>query len=79
VVVLVEHLRIEIEREEDGRSIGEIPDLAGVPAYGASRDEAIARTEGLALRVIADRPDHGESMAPWWGSRGSTHPICSFC
>ena len=55
-------MRIEIEREDDGRWIGEVPDLPGVLAYGASREEAVAKAEALALRVIADRLDHGESI-----------------
>ena len=55
-------MKIEIEREEDGRWIAEVDDLPGVLAYGKTRDEAIARVEALALRVIADRLDHGESI-----------------
>ena len=55
-------MKIEIEREEDGRWIAEVSDLPGVLAYGKTRDEAIARVEALALRVIADRLDHGESI-----------------
>jgi len=54
-------LTVETEREEDGRWIAEVRDLAGVLAYGASREEAIARAEALALRVLADRLDHGEA------------------
>jgi predicted RNase H-like HicB family nuclease len=46
---------IEIEREEDGRWLAEVPALAGVMCYGASRDEAVARVQALALRVIAER------------------------
>jgi predicted RNase H-like HicB family nuclease len=46
---------VEIEREDDGRWIAEVSELPGVMAYGASRDEAIAKVEALALRVIADR------------------------
>jgi predicted RNase H-like HicB family nuclease len=53
-------LTIEIEREEDGRSIGEVPELPGVIAYGATEDEARNRAAALALRVIADRIEHGE-------------------
>lgn len=53
---------IEIEREEDGRWIAEVSDLPGVLAYGKTREEAIAKVEALALRVIADRLDHGESI-----------------
>ena len=48
-------LQIEIDREDDGRWIGEVPDLPGVMAYGATRDEAIARVEALASRVLSDR------------------------
>ena len=53
---------IEIEREEDGRWIGEVPELPGVMVYGQSREDVIARTQALALRVLADRLEHGESV-----------------
>ena len=53
-------LSIEVEREEDGRWITEIPELPGVLAYGDNRDEAIVRVQVLALRVLADRIEHGE-------------------
>jgi predicted RNase H-like HicB family nuclease len=53
---------MEIDRETDGRWIAEIPDLAGVMVYGTSRDEALARAKALALRVIADRLEHGEAL-----------------
>ena len=55
-------MKIEIEREEDGRWIAEIPELPGVMAYGNSRNEAISKTEALALRVLADRLEHGEEI-----------------
>ncbi|MCK4249117.1 MAG: type II toxin-antitoxin system HicB family antitoxin [Candidatus Omnitrophica bacterium] len=55
-------MHIEIEREEDGRWIAEVVDLPGVMGYGESRDEAICHVETLALRVIADRLEHGESI-----------------
>jgi predicted RNase H-like HicB family nuclease len=55
-------MKIEIETEEDGRWIAEVSDLPGVLVYGSTRAEAIARVEALALRVIADRLDHGESI-----------------
>jgi len=51
---------LEVDREDDGRWIAEVPDLAGVLAYGVSRDEAIARVEALTLRVLADRLEHAE-------------------
>ncbi len=52
---------IELEREEDGRWIAEVPDLAGVLCYGRDRDEAVARVQALALRVIAERLEHSEA------------------
>jgi predicted RNase H-like HicB family nuclease len=55
-------LKIDIEKEEDGRWIAEVSDLPGVLAYGKTREEAIAKVEALALRVIADRIDHGETI-----------------
>ena len=55
-------LRIEIEQEEDGRWLTEIPELPGVMIYGASREEAVARVKALALRVLADRLEHGEAI-----------------
>ena len=54
-------LTVETEQEEDGRWITEVRDLPGVLAYGASRAEAIVRAESLALRVLADRLEHGEA------------------
>ncbi len=55
-------MKIEIEREEDGRWIAEVCDLPAVMAYGTTREEAIAKVEALALRVIADRIDHAETI-----------------
>jgi len=53
---------IEVEQEEDGRWLAEVLDLSGVLAYGQTRAEAIDRAKALALRVIADRLDHGEPV-----------------
>lgn len=52
---------VESEREDDGRWLAEIPELPGVLAYGQSADEAIAKAQALALRVLADRLEHGET------------------
>jgi len=54
---------IEIEREDDGRWLAEVPGLSGVLCYGADRDEAVARVQALALRVIAERLEHREAPA----------------
>jgi predicted RNase H-like HicB family nuclease len=48
-------LRVEFDRETDGRWIAEVPELPGVLAYGKTREEALAAVEALALRVITDR------------------------
>jgi predicted RNase H-like HicB family nuclease len=55
-------MRIEVEMETDGRWIAEISDLSGVLAYGATQDEAIRKAKALALRVLADRLEHGEQI-----------------
>ena len=53
--------RVEFEREDDGRWVAEVPDLPGVLAYGATQDQAQARVQALALRVVAERLEHGEA------------------
>jgi predicted RNase H-like HicB family nuclease len=53
---------MEVDRESDSRWIVDIPDLPGVMVYGTTRDEALARAKALALRVIADRLEHGEAV-----------------
>jgi predicted RNase H-like HicB family nuclease len=55
-------LKVESEREDDGRWIAEVPALPGVLAYGANEMEARAKVQALALRVIADRLDQGEPL-----------------
>src|ERR1700730_825859 len=51
---------VELEQEEDGRWIAEVVEIPGAMAYGKTQEEAIARAEALALRVVADRLEHGE-------------------
>ncbi len=53
--------RVELEREDDGRWIAEVPELPGVLAYGTTAAEAQAKVQALALRVVADRLEHGEA------------------
>ena len=53
-------LQIEIEQEEDGRWIAEVPELPGVMTYGSSPAEAKAKVQALALRVVADRLEDGD-------------------
>jgi predicted RNase H-like HicB family nuclease len=56
------NLRIETEREDDGRWIAEVSDLPGVLAYGSTRERAVANVEALALRVIAERLENEEEV-----------------
>ena len=53
--------KIELEQETDGRWIAEVLELPGVLAYGQTPEEAKARVQALALRVVADRLEHGEA------------------
>ena len=57
-------LRITLDREEDGRWIAEVPDLPGVMVYGRTRRAAVVAAKVLALRVLADRIEHGELELP---------------
>ncbi|MCL4824238.1 MAG: type II toxin-antitoxin system HicB family antitoxin, partial [Anaerolineales bacterium] len=53
---------VEYEQEEDGRWLAEVKELPGVMTYGRNPDEAVAHAQALALRVVADRLDNGESV-----------------
>ncbi len=55
-------LSIEIEREEDGRWIAEVPELLGILVYGKTRREAIERVQALTFRVLADRLENKEKI-----------------
>jgi len=55
-------MRIETEREVDGRWIAEVDDLPGVLAYGDTQEDAVAKVKALALRVMADKLEHGETV-----------------
>jgi len=55
------NFNLECEQEDDGRWIAEVPELPGVLAYGSSSADAMSKAEILALRVIADRLENGES------------------
>jgi predicted RNase H-like HicB family nuclease len=56
-------IAIQLEREDDGRWVAEVPALPGVMVYGDSRDEALRAVQTLALRVIADRLEQGEPVS----------------
>ena len=61
----VEHgfsLSIEYFREVDGRWLADIQALPGVTSYGRTKKQATAGVQALALRLIADRLEHGEAV-----------------
>ena len=58
------NLSVESEQEEDGRWLAQVPQLPGVLAYGLSREDALSRAQVLALQVLAERHEYGESSAP---------------
>jgi predicted RNase H-like HicB family nuclease len=53
---------VQVERESDGRWIAEVAELPGVLVYGATVEQAQAKAQALALRVLADRLEHGEAV-----------------
>jgi|UniRef100_A0A7V4G9X8 predicted RNase H-like HicB family nuclease len=53
---------VEYEQEEDGRWIAEVLELPGVMVYGGTKEEALAKAQALALRVVAERLEHGEIL-----------------
>jgi predicted RNase H-like HicB family nuclease len=55
-------LQIELEQETDGRWVAEVPTLPGVLTYGVTRTDAVAKVQALALRVLAERLEHGEAV-----------------
>ena len=54
------HFTIETEQEDDNRWIAEILEISGVLVYGNTQQQAITKAQSLALRVIADKLEHGE-------------------
>lgn len=53
--------KVETEQEEDGRWLAEVVELPGVLAYGDTQEAALSKVQALALRVIAERLEHGEA------------------
>ncbi|MGB3779140.1 MAG: type II toxin-antitoxin system HicB family antitoxin [Tunicatimonas sp.] len=55
-------IKLELEQEKGGRWLAEVPDLPGILMYGQFREEVSARAKVLALCILADRLEHGETM-----------------
>ena len=58
----IEPIRVEVEREEDGRSLASVPDLPGVMAYGDTDEEAVRKVKVIALQILADMIENGEQV-----------------
>jgi predicted RNase H-like HicB family nuclease len=54
-------MKIEFEKETNGRWIAEIPKLLGVMAYGKTKQEAQRKVYAIALRTLADRIEQGKT------------------
>ena len=61
-MVIIDPIRMEVEREEDGRMLASVPDLPGVMAYGANEAEAVRKVKAIALQVLADMIESGEEV-----------------
>lgn len=61
-MVEIQPIRVELEREEDGRILASVPDLPGVMAYGSNEEEAVRKVKSVALQVLADMIDSGEEV-----------------
>jgi predicted RNase H-like HicB family nuclease len=61
-MVEIQPIRVEVEREEDGRILASIPELPGVMAYGATEEEAVRKVKAIALQVLADMIESGEEV-----------------
>jgi len=61
-MVEIQPIRVEVEREDDGRFLASVPDLPGVMAYGAGEQEAVRKVKAIALQVLADMIESGEDV-----------------
>jgi predicted RNase H-like HicB family nuclease len=61
-MVEIQPIRVEIEREEDGRFLASVPDLPGMMSYGENENEAIRKVKAIALQVLADMIDSGKDV-----------------
>jgi predicted RNase H-like HicB family nuclease len=61
-MVTIEPIRVEVEREHDGRMLASVPELPGVMAYGVTAEEAIRKVKAIALQVLADMVESGDEV-----------------
>jgi len=55
-------LKIDVERETDGRALASVPELPGVMAYGATEEEAVRNAKSVALQILAAMIENGEEV-----------------
>ena len=61
-MVEIQPIRVELDREEDGRILASVPELPGVMAYGATEEEAVRKVKSIALLLLADMIESGEDV-----------------
>ncbi len=61
-MVSIEPIRVEVEREDDGRLLASVPDLPGVMAYSATEQESVRKVKSIALMILADMIESGEEV-----------------
>ncbi len=61
-MVEIQPIRVQLEREEDGRFLASVPDLPGVMAYATTEEEAVRKVKSIALQVLADMIESGEDV-----------------
>jgi len=61
-MVKIEPIRVELEREADGRFLASVPDLPGVMSYGSTEEEAVRKVKAIALQILADMIESGEEV-----------------
>ena len=61
-MVEIQPIRVEVDREDDGRVLASVPDLPGVMAYGITEEEAVRKVKAIALQVLADMVENGEDV-----------------
>jgi predicted RNase H-like HicB family nuclease len=62
LVERIQPLRIDVEKEEDGRILASVPDLPGVMAYGETKEDAVRKVKSIALQVLAEMIESGEEV-----------------
>ncbi len=55
---------LECTRDDDGRYLAEmVPEVPGARVWGATAEEAMAKAQAAALRILAQRLEQGEVKA----------------